>query len=118
MKAPFENGEDAFTERRSLLFKHLHVTRFWDAAHQSFVYVVWTDRLVNGSPHNSISAVVAQSWDSHAPDLSQMKLAQKMKTSHHSQVDHFFGAILISFRALQTNFPVPISRPRIASKLP
>ena len=77
VKAPFENGEDAFTERRSLLFKHLHVTRFWDAAHQSFVYVVWTDRLVNGSPHNSISAVVAQAWDTQAPDLSQMKLAIK-----------------------------------------
>jgi CreA protein len=73
VKEPFENGEDAFTEKRSLLFKHLHVSRFWDAAHQSFVYVVWTDRLLHGSPHNSISAVVAQPWDSQAPDLSLMK---------------------------------------------
>jgi catabolite regulation protein CreA len=31
---------------------------------------VWTDRLINGSPQNSISAVVAQPWDGHAPDLS------------------------------------------------
>lgn len=73
VKEPFENGEDALTERRSLLFKHMHVTRFWDASHQSFVYVVWTDRLVNGSPHNSISAVVAEPWDGQAPDLSRMK---------------------------------------------
>lgn len=77
VKQAFENGEDAFTERRSLLFKHMHVTRFWDAPHQSFVYVVWTDRLVNGSPHNSISAVVAEPWDGKAPDLTQMKLANR-----------------------------------------
>ncbi len=70
VKAAFKNGEDAFTEKRSILFKQLHVSRFWDASHQSFVYVVWTARVVNGSPKNSISAVVAQPWGSQAPDLS------------------------------------------------
>jgi CreA protein len=75
VKEPFENGEDAFSESRSVLFKRLHVSRFWDASHQSFVYVVWTDRLINGSPQNSISAVVAQPWGSQAPDLSAMKSA-------------------------------------------
>src|ERR1700733_1825355 len=66
----FENGEDVFTEKRSVLFKRLHVSRFWDAAHKSFVYVVWTDRFINGSPQNSISAVVAQPWGTQKPDLS------------------------------------------------
>jgi CreA protein len=66
----FENGEDVFTEQRSVLFKRLHVTRFWDAPHKSFVYVVWTDRLINGSPQNSISAVVAEPWGTQEPDLS------------------------------------------------
>lgn len=70
VKEAFTNGEDAFTEKRSILFKRLHVSRFWDAPHKSFVYVVWTDRLINGSPQNSISAVVAKSWENHAPDLS------------------------------------------------
>jgi CreA protein len=70
VKQAFENGEDAFTEQRSVLFKRLHVSRFWDAPHKSFVYVVWTDRLINGSPQNSISAVVAEPWGSQAPDLS------------------------------------------------
>jgi CreA protein len=70
VKEAFENGEDAFTEQRSVLFKRLHVSRFWDAPHTSFVYVVWTDRLINGSPQNSISAVVAQPWGNQAPDLS------------------------------------------------
>ncbi|MBF6571383.1 MAG: CreA family protein [Candidatus Binataceae bacterium] len=60
VKEAFENGEDVFTEQRSGLFKRLHVSRFWDAPHRSFVYVVWTDRIINGSPQNSISAVVAQ----------------------------------------------------------
>jgi CreA protein len=70
VKEAFRNGEDAFTEQRSVLFKRLHVSRFWDAPHKSFVYVVWTDRLINGSPQNSISAVVAQPWENQAPDLS------------------------------------------------
>ena len=72
VKEAFENGEDAFTERRSVLFKRLHVSRFWDASHQSFVYVIWTDRLVTGSPQNSISAVVAEPWNNQPPDLSAM----------------------------------------------
>jgi CreA protein len=76
VKEPFSNGEDAFTERRSLVFKRLHITRFWDAQHKSFVYVAWTDKLINGSPHNSISAVVAKPWENQAPDLSLMSAPQ------------------------------------------
>jgi CreA protein len=75
VKETFENGEDAFSEKRSVLFKRLHVSRFWDAPHKSFVYVVWTDRFINGSPQNSISAVVAEPWGAQAPDLSLMKPA-------------------------------------------
>src|ERR1700719_2069046 len=70
VKESFENGEDALTEQRSVLFKRLHVSRFWDASHRSFVYVVWTDRLINGSPQHSVSAVVAEPWGGQAPDLS------------------------------------------------
>jgi CreA protein len=70
VKQAFENGEDVFTEQRSVLFKRLHVSRFWDSAHKSFVYVVWTDRFINGSPQNAISAVVAQPWGTQKPDLS------------------------------------------------
>ena len=73
VKQAFENGEDAFTEKRSVLFKRMHVSRFWDPSHQSFVYVVWTDRFIKGSPQNSISAVVAEPWGAQPPDLSLMK---------------------------------------------
>jgi CreA protein len=79
VKETFENGEDAFTESRSVLFKRMHVSRFWDASHKSFVYVVWTDRLINGSPQNSISAVVAQPWEGHEPDLSALEPAATPK---------------------------------------
>src|SRR6202050_4535711 len=72
VKERFDNGEDVFTEKRSVLFKRLHVSRFWDEPHKSFVYVVWTDRVINGSPQNSISAVVAQPWGTQEPDLSLM----------------------------------------------
>lgn len=73
VKETFENGEDAFTERRSVLFKRMHASCFWDPSHQSFVYVVWTDRVIKGSPQNSISAVVAEPWGTQPPDLSLMK---------------------------------------------
>lgn len=75
VKEGFENGEDVLTEKRSLLFKRMHVSRFWDPSHQSFVYVVWTDRFIKGSPQNSISAVVAEPWGTEPPDLSLMKAA-------------------------------------------
>jgi len=42
----FDDGEDVFTERRSFVFKRLHVSRFWDPSHQSIIYIVWTDRLI------------------------------------------------------------------------
>src|SRR5580658_6087137 len=70
VKQAFENGEDVFTEQRSVLFKRLHVSRFWDASHKAIVYVAWTDRFINGSPQNLISAVVAQPWGTQEPDLA------------------------------------------------
>lgn len=75
VKEALENGEDAFTEQRSVLFKRLHVSRFWDKSHKSFVYVAWTDRVISGSPQNSISAVVAEPWGNQAPDLSLLGAA-------------------------------------------
>src|ERR1700691_3873920 len=75
VKERFDNGEDVFTEKCSVLLRRLHVSRFWDEPHKSFVYVVWTDRFINGSPQNSISAVVAQPWGTQASDLSLIESA-------------------------------------------
>ncbi len=58
-----EEGEEVFDERRSLLFKQLHVTRFYDAGSNSLVYLSWSDRIIEGSPKNSVSAVPLGSWN-------------------------------------------------------
>jgi CreA protein len=54
---PLPQQEDAFTERRSILFKTLHVVRMVDVARNTLVYLTYTDKLIHGSPKNSIAAV-------------------------------------------------------------
>jgi CreA protein len=49
--------ENVFTERRSLIFKTLHIVRMVDAARNTLVYLTYTDKLINGSPKNSVTAV-------------------------------------------------------------
>jgi len=49
--------EDAFTERRSLIFKTLHVVRLVDRARNALVYLTYSDRVLSGSPKNSVTAV-------------------------------------------------------------
>jgi CreA protein len=53
--------ENVFTERRSLIFKTLHIVRMVDAARNTLVYLTYTDKLVNGSPKNSVTAVPIES---------------------------------------------------------
>ncbi|HXH01827.1 MAG TPA: CreA family protein [Candidatus Competibacteraceae bacterium] len=63
-KEKFENGEEVFTERRSLIFKRLRVVRFYDKARNTLVYLTYSDKLIEGSPKNSISAVPVMPWPS------------------------------------------------------
>lgn len=49
--------ETVFTERRSLIFKTLHIVRMVDSARNTLVYLTYTDKLINGSPKNSVTAV-------------------------------------------------------------
>ena len=53
----FEDGEKVFSERRSLIFKELQVVRYCDAARNVVIYLVYSDRVIEGSPKNSVSAV-------------------------------------------------------------
>src|SRR5580700_7189244 len=57
-----KDGESVFDERRSLLFKQLHVVRFYDRGRNVLVYVSYSDRVVAGSPKNSISSVPVMGW--------------------------------------------------------
>lgn len=49
--------EDAFTQKASLLFKTIHVVRMVDVERNALVYLVYSDKLVDGSPKNSVTAV-------------------------------------------------------------
>lgn len=66
-------GEDVFNERRSILFKSLQVTRFFDPAANTLIYLTWSDKLIEGSPKNSISAVTLQPWGTVAPGKPLLK---------------------------------------------
>ncbi len=55
-------GEAVFEERRSLIFKRLHVVRFYDKERKVLVYVSYSDRILRGSPKNAISSVPVMGW--------------------------------------------------------
>ena len=57
-----EDGERVFSERRSLIFKKLQVVRFFDKKRNTLIYLVYSDKLIEGSPKNSISTVPIMPW--------------------------------------------------------
>ena len=59
-----KEGERVFSESRSLIFKKLQVVRFFDEKRQTYIYLVYSDRVIEGSPQNAISTVPIQSWSS------------------------------------------------------
>ena len=67
VKEKFKNGEEVFTERRSLVFKKMRVVRFLDKTRNALVYLVYSDKLVEGSPKNSVSAVAMMPWGDKPP---------------------------------------------------
>lgn len=56
------DGEQVFKERISLLFKTLQVVRFYDAKRNTLVYLTYSDKIVEGSPKNSVTAVPVEPW--------------------------------------------------------
>jgi len=62
IKGEIKDGERVFDERRSLVFKTLQVVRFFDRKRNVLVYVAYSDRVIEGSPKNSISSVPIMSW--------------------------------------------------------
>jgi len=57
-----KDGERVFDERRSLVFKKLQVVRFFDRERNVLVYIAYSDRVIAGSPQNSISTVPIMGW--------------------------------------------------------
>jgi len=65
-----EDGDEVFKKRTSLVFKALQVVRFFDEKRRVFVYLSYSDRLIEGSPKNSISAVPVTAWMGEEPDVA------------------------------------------------
>src|SRR5690606_40721626 len=61
-KKKFEQGADVFVQRRSLFFKKMQIVRGCDARRNVLVYLVYTDKLIEGSPKNSTSTVPIMPW--------------------------------------------------------
>ncbi len=59
---PLEDGERVFSERRSIVFKTLQVVRFCDRKRNTLVYLVYSTKVIEGSPKNSISTVPMMPW--------------------------------------------------------
>lgn len=57
VKEPLLPSDEVFNERRSLIFKSLQVVRFVDQRRNALVYLTYSDRVLEGSPKNSITAV-------------------------------------------------------------
>jgi CreA protein len=61
-KAKSDQGEDMFRQRRSLFFKKMQIVRGCDAKRNVLVYMVYSDRIIEGSPKNSTSSVPIMPW--------------------------------------------------------
>jgi len=62
IEGTLEDGEEVFSARASAVFKKIHVVRFLDKKRNTLVYLVYSDKLIDGSPKNSLSTVPMMPW--------------------------------------------------------
>ncbi len=65
-KAKVDQGAIMMRESRSLFFKRMQIVRGCDAKRNVLVYMVYSDRLIDGSPKNSTSSVPIMPWGAGA----------------------------------------------------
>ena len=65
------DGERVFRKSTSILFKTLQVVRFYDPKRNALVYLSYSDKLIDGSPKNSISAIEIRPWQQEPPPSPQ-----------------------------------------------
>ena len=61
-KGELKDGEEVFKERTSLVFKSMQVVRFFDEKRNTLVYLVYSDRVIEGSPQNAVTAIPILPW--------------------------------------------------------
>jgi CreA protein len=57
-----DQGAVVFRQSRSLFFKRMQIVRGCDAKRNVLVYLVYSDKLIDGSPKNSTSTVPIMPW--------------------------------------------------------
>jgi CreA protein len=60
LKLPDE--ESVYSEQTSIFFKHTHVFRIVDKKRNTLVYIALSDKIIEGSPQNSLSTVPVMQW--------------------------------------------------------
>ena len=66
-KEKADQGDEVFSARRSLIFKRMQIVRGCDAKRNVLVYMVYSDKLIEGSPKNSTSSVPLMPWGNEQP---------------------------------------------------
>ena len=61
-KGKIDKQDEVFNSRSSFLFKHVRVVRMVDAKRNTLVYLVYSDRVIEGSPQNSVTAIPILPW--------------------------------------------------------
>lgn len=61
-RGELKDGEEVFKERTSLVFKTMQVVRFFDSKRNTLVYLVYSDRVIEGSPQNAVTAIPILPW--------------------------------------------------------
>ena len=76
-----KDKQEVFNESRSITFKRLRVVRMFDPKYNSFTYLAYSDKLVDGSPQNAISIVAVQGFTAapHANEVPNQVQAVEVK---------------------------------------
>jgi len=81
------DGKEVFKKRTSLIFKSMQVVRFYDPRRNVLVYLTYSDRLIEGSPKNSISVVPVLPWPGSGVDQKAAP-AQVLESLDQFQREH------------------------------
>ncbi|SFC04417.1 Uncharacterized protein conserved in bacteria [Pragia fontium] len=66
VKSRKADGETVFRKRTSIIFKTMQVVRFYDDKRNTLVYLVYSDKVIDGSPKNALSTVPIIPWGTEA----------------------------------------------------
>lgn len=66
-KRKLEQGDVMLRQSRSIFFKKMQIVRGCDAKRNVLVYLVYSDKLIDGSPKNSTSTVPLMPWGTEPP---------------------------------------------------